>query len=1147
MPDIILVFRIRGIAKPPETKQPASSPNMQADAAIASPVEASDRKSRFDAIERTRSQAPRPITPAEGPSLDIEAFRTALYRSMSRIADVANKQMRCDALIEDEQQVVKERARWSKYADTFPPIGEDQARSLRALQQARNQSQSQINEAKKESEEAIDTIVKIIFATSIGSRMPVKADITVDSTATNLSGHSEEVINLKEEIASLRLQYSRDQERHDQELSKTRTQLERRVNAVESSFGEKLAQESARVRKLTEVNTKLEGKLERESACIKKLTENKTEQESIKAGLETLSASRLDKLKTEMQSEVEKQSAAISRSFGKDSNELQSKTIALIRSEFKPELDHLKSTVSTINGAMTDLKPEVAELSQSFCSIAEYHKAMKVPLQNTVRDLQSQDEAVKQVFRRQEEQDSTLQQMNDRISQVRDDMDQSHLAVRMEELKTEQNSLKAQIDKTEKICEQLREQQQSSSVQHHGDETPSTVPEAQVVPLAQRLSRIDDNIIKLDARLGAKQTAEESRDAVVSQEIGQMWDFVLELEGSIKHQAKETDNNQNSESPSFATLQQVVNDIKKVSSDHQAQVDKYTQLSTTMDQLATRVEMLSNAANDKAITLPNETLQQIDQLSTDHVFTSTAIQQIKAEIGTLNERFASFSDTAIPPNQPWPASPQANGVTKHVEVQPKIEALETKVDHFEMHVSDKVKAMESTLSVYSSRFNNITTEPLVISCINTLNQLYPLQTLQINQARLRQELNNLVQRQDEAESRLKQEILDLKQEMIQAKQELSNLAQTQRVAHQTYEQLVHRLKGEREENLKSITGIHDLVKSTVRNGDEEPSKANLQDLITRLQLLEDRVKRDLGIEDLRRRLDSITSTAEQQRKNLERVKNDFYKAQAKTHAKANDLSKDIQDQTGKIDTLENKVNTQATDQARDIDQLKSEARGFRYSVVASRKTIEGELNILRNNALQDHVRNINELKQEVHGFKETVLVSKEDIERNIDALRTSLKSQAEDQRKLEKKVNSQYQDAKGYMQDALAEVSKIDLRLEDLERTNQSFKGVNSHAEDTVPGKEVVDIDSDSDVETVKPTFKRSRESLSLSRNGSTERPPQKRKRTQRDDDDSDEGYSEYSSPRVLVETRKSVRQASQQSNSPSRPKRGRPVKAKPD
>ncbi|KAL9038420.1 MAG: hypothetical protein Q9180_003149, partial [Flavoplaca navasiana] len=254
------VSRIRGIAKPTETKQPASSQIMQADAAMAPPVEASGRKSRFDAIEKTRPQAPKPITPAEGPSLGIEAFRTALYQCISSIADVANKQTRCDALIEDEQQVVKERARWSKYADTFPTIGEDQARSLRALQQARNQSQSQINEAKKESEEAIDTIVKIIFATSIGSRMP--ADITVDSTATKLSGHSEEVINLKEEIASLRLQYSRNQERYDQELSETRSQLERRVNAVESNLREKLAQESARVRKLTEVNTKLEGKLE---------------------------------------------------------------------------------------------------------------------------------------------------------------------------------------------------------------------------------------------------------------------------------------------------------------------------------------------------------------------------------------------------------------------------------------------------------------------------------------------------------------------------------------------------------------------------------------------------------------------------------------------------------------------------------------------------------------------------------------------------------------------------------------------------------------------------------------------------------------------------------------------------------------------
>ncbi|KAL9035075.1 MAG: hypothetical protein Q9180_005051, partial [Flavoplaca navasiana] len=260
--------------------------------------------------------------------------------------------------------------------------------------------------------------------------------------------------------------------------------------------------------------------------------------------------------------------------------------------------------------------------------------------------------------------------------------------------------------------------------------------------------------------------------------------------------------------------------------------------------------------------------------------------------------------------------------------------------------------------------------------------------------------------------------------ILDLKHELSNLAQTQRVAHHTYEQLVHRLKGEREENLKSITGIHDLVKSIVRNGDEEPSKANMQDLTTRLQ--EDRVKRDLGMEELRRRLDGVTSTAEQQRKNLERVKNDFYKAQVKTYAKTNDLSRDIQDQTSKVDILE-------------------------------KKTIKGELN-----ALEDDVRDIDELKQEVYGFKETVIVSKKDIERDIDALKTGLKLQAEDQRKLEKKVNSQYQDAKGYMQDTLAEVSKIDLRLKDLERTNPPFKAVNNHTEvhdnqdDTVLGDEVV-------------------------------------------------------------------------------------------
>lgn len=1037
-------YRIRGLAKPPETTRPANSPTMQVDAIMPSPIEVSRRSSRFEPSEKSTPQAQIPagaMTPASGSSSDAETFIRALFQFKSSVVDLATRQFRCDALTHDEQEQTRERARWSKYSDTFPAIREDQARALKATERARNESQVQINQAKQENAEAIDTIARIIFGTSIGSRDPDLAGSAIGA-AVKEPKQSEEVIALNEQIASLKLEFSHSQNRHEREIADLREELLRNISLADMKLERKIADESVRVNKLA------------------KLT---ADQESIKADLDKLSANKMDKIKAELESKVDEQSASMTQSLKADVinelqprltesikscykpeldklndsittqftakqkslenhlNELRTETIASIISEVKPELD--KSAVSTSNSVFATLKSEVSELSESICSIAEYHKVIKDPFQSMMRESKTRDQAVKQIVGQQEVQGSAMQQLNDEISKIRNTLsdynyvrslgedNKSRIEVYKDELNTEQKSLKAQLDATEnKICEQLQ-QLQASPVNSTGCQTPSTVSEAQAVPLSldQRLNRMDDNIRKLHSRFEAKEKVETDRDEAVSKEIGQVWNVLIRLERDIKSKAFQ--------SPSSTSLEQVVDDVKKLGQDHQSQAEKCTQLYTA----------LNNTANSQ-----HEARQQLDQLRSDQLSTSAALQQIQAELGMLNKSRASLSDFSDLRH----TSPQINSVINDDHVQPKIEALESKVDYFDT----QVKALESTLSSHSSRFNNLSTEPMVMGVIHALQQLYPLQALQYNQHYLKQEVATIKQE-------AKQQILDIRQEISklitqqdqieehrkqELKQELFNLAYKQ-------EQLVERLKAEREIDGKKVA-------------------ENLQTLITRLNSFED----------------------------------------SESHKLQMDMLK--------------KTDIQAKDQGRDIE----------------------------------------ELKHEFHEFKVTVAACKETIERDISALKTSVKAQAqaEDQRKLEEKVDLQHHETERYMTDAVDAVSKTDLKVEDLnsriealERANASSKGEKMPTEvGEIQGitmlqefdKVVMEIPSDSDQEHVKPIP-----------NGSIDRPPYKRKRTHYNDNGN--RYSEHSSPCISVEAKK-VGQSSQQTSSPSsRPKRGRPAKARAD
>ncbi|KAL8914274.1 MAG: hypothetical protein Q9171_001056 [Xanthocarpia ochracea] len=968
---------------------------MQADATVASPIEISRGSGRWE------------------PS---ETFEVAFSKYTQSVVDFATGQVRCDSLMDEEQQQRREHVRWLKYSDNFPAIGEDQMRNLKVTERARNQLEMQINEAKQESEKAINAIARTIFTASISSRVPNLADSIIGPAVNESTGKSEEIIALNEQITTI-------QDRHEREIADLRSELSKRVDVAELKLEEKIAQESARIKRLTNLTT---------------------EQESIKADFEKLSASKLDNLKVEIESEVEKRYAPMHQSLKTDIihelqpritesiktsyqpefdrlsdsvtarfaaqqddlekhiHELQTKATESLISDLKPELEgveNLKSAVSTSSSAIATLQSEVKQLSESVYSIEEYHRTVKVPIHNMMRDSASREEAVKKVISQQEEQGSKMQRLderlNDEISKPRNTVsdyqyvrnlgehNKGHIEVCNKELHAEQDSLKARMEKIEKTFEQVRGQLQASS-RGADSQTPSIVSEAQAAPLDQRLNRMDRNIRNLDSRFNDREKVESDRDEQLSLEISQVQDYYIELEAKLKRLAEDTAENK----------------------------DRLNRL---------------EASQTSSSTSQHETWQQIDQLRSDQLSTSAVVQQLQADMARLKESAASYPDKWLhlehlesemsilrtrsdenmqrsthPVQQ---ASPQVNGVIKHEEVQPKIEALESKVNYFEIHITDKVKAVESILASHGSRFNNMTTEPIVTNVIQALKHLYPLHALQINHNQLKQEVGNFRQElvtykhnHDKVGCNLKQQILDAKQGLI---------------------------------------SIHDQAEQTRK-----------QELVE--------VKQELTL--------------------------------------------DIQGQTQKIGMLEKRADVQAKDRYHDIEKLRQDVGELEKTMIADRETMEQDLTVLKSSLGARAKKQLDENESLTRKLDENIGAQNQKIDaqdQKIGALDQKISAQDQKMDAQDQKIDAQDQNIKDYMKDALNEVRDIDLRVEDLEAANASSKG------DTIPAEvgetqgitmrdNIVEITSEEG--SIKRRPKRSRDNT-VAYDGSTESPPQKRKR----------------------------------------------------
>ncbi|KAI4238863.1 MAG: hypothetical protein LQ349_000807 [Xanthoria aureola] len=448
------------------------------------------------------------------------------------------------------------------------------------------------------------------------------------------------------------------------------------------------------------------------------------------------------------------------------------------------ETKNLKDDIKAKNTVIHKLQSEVSNSSKTVSSISDYHSAIKVPFQNLIQSSRAQDKVLEEVVSHQEVPSSTLQHVlrdiDEKFSGYRDTME-------------------------------------------------------------KRLQRMESKHENMHSKFEAMEKTETERDEAVSQEIGQVWNLAILLEKEQKKQTQDSTgaiDNQNGTS-----LEQLFNEMKALRDDQQDQANKIAQSSITVDQLASDVKRLGDTAKDR--TESWETLKsdikmgrrELDDIRSNQGEIKSQIEALKRSLprspGMLQQENlqseASCLRTPHHHDTQTRISP-VQGISDRVQIERM--ALESKVDLFEREIADKVKAIECTVASHDSRFNNMTTEPLINSIIHTLHQMYPLQALRDIQgnhsylvqqlAMFHRDLNTILRSRDDTDRNFKQQILHveqkftnyiaqqdqaadyLKQEITAIKQERDDLTHSIRQAKNQHDQFARQLDTEREADGKKF-------------------------------------------------------------------------------------------------------------------------------------------------------------------------------------------------------------------------------------------------------------------------------------------------------------------------------------------------------
>ncbi|KAI4087907.1 MAG: hypothetical protein LQ344_006455 [Seirophora lacunosa] len=708
-------------------------------------------------VPRSDPSTPRPQPPATPirataeSSPELEALMKTFGEYTQNVLETALIQCRRESLEQEEKQIRGDYERWSKYHDGFISIGEDQRRGLKTTESARELSQNQLSQAKKIGVKTTQQIASSILAAGVGKAM-FQDDTTLRILDEKQSSQSEKIASLEKEIADLRScakdtqsghdslnkKMADDQKRQEQELSDLRKNFQRKPWELDTKMEKKMADLSIQVNTFTSERKNLKQDLTQDMSDLqaRKLGSFKSEfQSEIKNLREDFHkcisqndsmSTQLSKLESEVSASREKIASmqdAIADSQNKVDGErqlarLESSIQSTLQSEIKAIKDDLENRdrlhdstlakLSKIESDLTDSRNDPAS-EEKLDSVAEHVKELDqsfTAIQRAILNLTST----------QQTQGSALERLDgvaeNKFKAVRALMEKAHIMCEKQSqdsqsLRKDQQALTLRFDSVER---QLQTQEQQQTAMSNGAAL-DTQPGVTVAPpdikniegrldmLSEKIARLTDQV-EIEAQLGTLSEQvkkikddEDRRDDLASDAIEECDQKVIELNDKLIKATIDIESHK-SELGGFKSQ------LERISENQSSTSTWFGQLEAGITEMKETIHSVKS----------DETQQR---LSLDHL-----------------QR--QLNDLQTPPQlSPTPAVKE--------DVQPKIEALEMKWKG----TTDKVQAIEDFQSSLDTRYNNITTEPMVKSIIYHMNQLYPLHLLQMEQSQIKQRVDQL--------------------------------------------------------------------------------------------------------------------------------------------------------------------------------------------------------------------------------------------------------------------------------------------------------------------------------------------------------------------------------------------------------------------
>ncbi|KAL8897269.1 MAG: hypothetical protein Q9207_007301 [Kuettlingeria erythrocarpa] len=140
------------------------------------------------------------------------------------VLETAVVQSRVDILKDEEKQIHDEHERWSRYASDFTPIDEDQNRTLKAIQIAREKSQDRLNQARTRRERATKKIARTILAAGAAKSVSAVDDEQIASLKNEIAALRNSVVVIQSDHQHL-IEVSDDQQHHSRQLQDIREDI----------------------------------------------------------------------------------------------------------------------------------------------------------------------------------------------------------------------------------------------------------------------------------------------------------------------------------------------------------------------------------------------------------------------------------------------------------------------------------------------------------------------------------------------------------------------------------------------------------------------------------------------------------------------------------------------------------------------------------------------------------------------------------------------------------------------------------------------------------------------------------------------------------------------------------------------------------